>query len=44
MRIATETKILRFKVERAFRLSVPVIPSEAEESLEPLHALSSQRV
>jgi len=30
MRIVTETKILRFKVERAFRLSFPVTPSEAE--------------
>src|SRR6478672_7798412 len=27
----TETKILRSKVESAFRLSFPVIPSEAEE-------------
>jgi len=27
----TETKILRSKVELAFRLSFPVIPSEAEE-------------
>src|SRR4029077_6895259 len=42
MRIATETKILRSKVERAFRFSFHVIPSEAEESLEPLRGLSSQ--
>ena len=34
MRIATETKIPCFKVERAFRLSFSVIPSEVEESLD----------
>jgi hypothetical protein len=40
----TETKILRCKVERAFRVSFPVIPGEVEESLEPLRGLSSQVV
>jgi predicted metal-binding protein len=34
MRIANESKILRTKVEQAFHVSVSVISSEAEESLD----------